>query len=337
MATLRDVARASGVSVSVVSRVLNDAADLRVRPETRARVQQALRELDYAPNHAARGLRLGQSSALGLVVPSLANSFFPELLRGVEAAADESGQAVLLARAERIGEGGDYLRRLVREGRVDGFMLQVTDEAATDHVVEDITANVPVVLINARGPQAGSVALDDAQAAVVATDHLLGLGHRRVGFIGGLPSSFTARRRERGYVQALHAVGLRRRRVWQTMCGYRAEDGRAAVHQVWSRPGAKPTGLVVANVNAALGVLAGLRDLALRVPEEVSVVAIHESGVAALMAPTLTTVQLPLYELGVQAVREVIDRLAGAPDRHVVVADPAPLLLARESTAPPRT
>lgn len=335
MATLRDVARAAGVSASVVSRVLNEAADLRVRPETRARVLQALRDLDYAPNQAARGLRLGQSSTIGLVVPSLANAYFTELLRGVETAADESGQAVLLARAERVGEGGDYLRRLVREGRVDGFILQATDAATTESVLDAMTTDLPVVLINARSRQAGSVVLDDVDAARTAADHLLSLGHRRIGYIGGLPGSFTARRREQGYADALHAAGLRRRRAWSTSLGYQPQDGRAAVHELWARPGLTPTGLVVANVNAGLGVLAGLRDLAVRVPDEVSVVAIHDSGVAALMAPALTTIQLPLYELGIQAVRELVVRMAGGSARHSVVSEPAPILRARESTAPP--
>ncbi|MBP6996737.1 MAG: LacI family DNA-binding transcriptional regulator [Phycicoccus sp.] len=335
MATLRDVAQAAGVSASVVSRVLNEAADLRVRPETRARILQALRDLDYAPNHAARGLRLGQSSTIGLVVPSLANAYFAELLRGAEVAAEESGHAVLLARAERVGEGGDYLRRLVREGRVDGFILQATDEAATESVLDRMTTNLPVVLINARSRHAGSVVLDDVAAARTATDHLLTLGHRRIGHIGGLPGSFTARRREQGYVAALHGAGLRRRRAWCTSLGYQPQDGRAAIHELWARPGPAPTGLVVANVNAGLGVLAGLRDVGVRVPQEVSVVAIHDSGVAALMAPALTTVQLPLYELGIQAVRDLVVRLSAGPARHSVVSDPAAILRLRESTAPP--
>lgn len=333
MVSLSDVAKEAGVSVSVVSRVLNDDPELRARPETRQRVRDAAERLDYVRNNAARGLRLGLTGSVGLAVPDVTNPFFSELLRGVESAVDRFGQTVLLAQTTSLTSNDDSLRRLVREGRVDGFVLQITDVGSEAELVERIGTKLPIVIINREWPSVGSVVADDAGAARMATEHLIQLGHTEIGLVGGLKQSYAAGERQRGFVETLAEHGLAKPARWISHTGFGPEEGEAGVQKIWAS-GKPPTALVVANVHGAIGVLRGLRRLGVRVPEDVSVVAVHDSWVAPLAMPALTTVELPLFEMGAAAIEQLHRRLVGGAPEHQMITDPAPILHLRESTAP---
>jgi LacI family transcriptional regulator, galactose operon repressor len=335
MATLSEIARRAGVSVSVVSRVLNGDPTVRTRLETRQRVLRVAKELNYTANYAGRALRLARSKTLALITPAVSSPLFSDLLAGATDAAEAQDYTLLIGWSDRITEGSDTLRRLVGEGRVDGFLLQRTDDLS-DQALENLVAtDARVVLITSRTPRRqGSVILDDVAGAKLATEHLIGLGHTRIGLVGGIPSSDIARRREHGYAEALHDAGLRRRENLVRRIGYSPELASVAMESLVTadRP---PTGVFVANVNGAIGALTTLRRLGLRVPDDISVVAYHDVWVAEHTWPPLTTVKLPYYEVGVQAVRSLIAQLAGSPGQDIVVRDPAPQLILRSSTAPP--
>ena len=333
--TLSDVARYVGVSVSVVSRELNGDPALRARPETRRRIHAAAKTLGYAPNHAARSLRLSRAFAIGVIVPELTNAIYDGLVRGIEDAADALGYQVLMGRTERLEPGADFLHRLVGEGRVDGFLVQRRDDTDFHDFAHLIEATAPVILINSRGSRRGSVVLDDAAGARMAADHLLELGHRDIALIGGDIHSYTGRARERGFVEAVNAAGMRRRSAWILHSGYSPEAGRLAVHQLCASGGRRPTGIVVANMNAAMGALLGAREIGLRVPEQLSVVAIHDAWIADYAWPPLTTVRMPQYQLAQEAMRLLHLRLTGERPQDVTITDPPPVLVRRESTAPP--
>jgi LacI family transcriptional regulator len=335
--TLSDVARYVGVSVSVVSRELNGDPALRARPETRRRIHAAAETLGYAPNHAARSLRLSRAFAIGVIVPELTNAIYDGLIRGIEDAADALGYQVLMGRTERIGPDTDFLHRLMGEGRVDGFLVQRKDETDYHDFAHLIEATAPVVLINSRGSRRGSVVLDDAAGARVAAEHLLELGHRDIALIGGDIHSYTGRARERGFVEAINAAGMRRRSAWILHSGYSPEAGRIGVHQLCATGGRRPTGIVVANMNAAMGALLGAREIGLRVPDQLSVVAIHDAWIADHAWPPLTTVRMPQYQLAEEAVRQLHLRLTGERPHDITITDPPPLLVRRQSTGhPPR-
>jgi LacI family transcriptional regulator, galactose operon repressor len=333
VATLEDVAREAGVSVSVVSRVLNDDPALRARGETRLRVQQAAASLDYTPNHAARSLRLSHAGMIALVVPDVTNAVFAEMLRGVEDQANSSGLQVLLGRAERLRPGSDYLRRLLGERRVDGFVVQLGDDSDVREFERSVRDQIPLVLMHSRGARRGSVLVDDAAGARIATEHLLGLGHSEIAFIGGSAGNQAARRRAQGFATAMAAAGIRRHRSWITDSGFLPDQGRAAVSQLLSAP-RKPTAVVVANVNAAFGVLLGAREHGHRVPEDLSVIAIHDTWVAGYAGPGLTTVRMPLYEMGRTGVRLLTGKMGGGRSEDVIIEDPSPELIVRASTGP---
>ncbi len=333
-ATLRDVARLAGVSISVVSRELNGDPVLRAREETRQRIQEAARVLDYTPSLAGRALRTARASAICLIVPQLATPVFEELIRGVEEASERAGLQLFIGKFERLRPGDHLLRELVGQGRVDGFLVQRSDEIDVHEFTEIMRDKVPFILVNSRGSKRGSVVLDDAAGGRLATEHLLGLGHRDIGMIGGDEHSYTGRAREQGFLQALKAAGMRRRANWVLRAGYFARPGHDAAVQLLSSP-RRPTAVVVANLVEAMGVLQAAHELGVAVPEQLSVVAIHDAWLAETTWPPLTTVRMPMRELGETAVQLLTRRLEGGSPTDVVVTEPAPDLVVRSSTAPP--
>jgi LacI family transcriptional regulator len=334
MATLVDVARRAGVSVSMASRVLNEAPETRASPETRARIQSAADALGYRANFAARALKGSRTHVIGVVLPDLANSVFTELLDAVEEEAARHGYLVLLARAETLLRDPDAIPRLVLEGRVDGVIIQ-SGEMLRPEALESLTrGSTPAVFVNSGQPAgAGSVSLDDERGGAVAAEHLLNLGHRELAFVSGMPGSSTAELREAGFRRALagHGIDLPESRV--TRLGYTTEQGIAAVGQLLAA-GRAPTAIAVANVNAGYGVLRELRRREITVPDDISVIAIHESRAAANTWPPLTTVEMPLAALGTAAVEALLERVDTGLVHHLVITDPAPRLHVRDSTGP---
>ncbi|QOR70555.1 LacI family DNA-binding transcriptional regulator [Ruania alkalisoli] len=335
MVTLRDVASHAGVSVSVVSRVLNSDPTIRIRPETRERVVESARLLRYAPNSAGRSLRRARTHLLALVVPDVTNATFTDLVNGVEARALDHSYSVLLASSPRMQPGSEGFNRLLNERLVDGVLLQKDDSAPTDLVARALTHPEHTVMINS-GPVDGvrTIGLDDVAAGALATRHLLELGHRSIGYVGGVPASDTSSRRQQGVERELGEAGLTLPREHVTTLGYTYRSARDAVRLLLGRE-PRPTALVVGNVNAGIGALTEAAQMGISVPEELSVVAIHDIWPAITCAPALTTIRLPMGALGSTAVDMLLDG-AGA-DRvdpiSRVVEDPAPELVLRASTA----
>ena len=338
MAGIRDVAALAGVSVATVSRVLTSDARFRVRAETRERVLVAARELDYVPSHAGRSLRTARSSAIAVAVPDVTSAVFAELTAGADEAATAHGLTLVLAKAEQLAAESDGVTRLWGKGRVDGIILQIPDGAPPGLVDSLAAQEIPIVLINSLsdGPL-DTIVLDDDAGISLAVEHLVSLGHRSVGFIGGLPASATGMRRRAGFIRALREHGLpvpgeSAPAGWLTDHGYGGPDGRTAAAGLLASP-SLPTAIVVANLNAALGVLAEIHRSPLRVPDDISLVALHDVWYADALWPPLTTVRMPLRELGASAVGMLLQHRRGEPVHRVV--DAPPLLVVRESTSRP--
>lgn len=334
MVKISDVAALAGVSTSAVSRVLSGDTSFRVSAEARERVLAASRELNYIPNHAARSLRTSQSRTIALVVPDVTSAVFAELASGAESEAAARGLAIVLARAERLTDGSDWMRQMVGEARIDGVILQLPDGPSAIDQASMAIGSTPMVLINSidHGP-ISTVVMDDARGIRTAVDHLRELGHSFIGFVGGHESSGTAQRREAGYRAALSDAGLPIREEWVTHFGYSGADGRAAMEAL-AAGGTLPTALVVANLNAALGVLAAIHALDLRVPSDISIVALHDVWYADATWPPITTVRMPLSQLGARAVSRLMSGDTAAT--HEVVESPHPALTVRHSTESPR-
>lgn len=333
VATLSDVAKIAGVSTSAVSRVLSNSPQVRVSEETRARILAAAAALNYHPNYAARALKFSRTQVAALIIPDLTNALFTELMLGVEDAATEKDYMILLGRSEDLRPGGTALGKLVGQGRADGVIIQPGDVVTEDELIDLVEIDIPAVVIHSRerSDAISSVILQDELAAQMATEYLLSLGHTRIALINGPVNSASAKRRLLGYRAALKKANIQVPSEYVTRFGYEAKAGREAARFLLALKD-RPTAIFVANLNAAFGVLHEIRVLGYAVPDDFSVIGLHDAWTAENTWPPLTTVKLPLYQFGRMAFEALYRRINGGAIEHHVTADPPPLLIEREST-----
>lgn len=340
VARLRDVAMLADVDPSTVSRVLRGDPTQGVRPETRDRIVEAARELRYRPHAVARSLRTRQTDTFGLLVPTLDNIGFSEVVHGIQAAAAEAGKLVMVVEVRAIDSAGEHAdldelyARLVLDGRVDGLIVGFA--TADDPLVKALAERrLPLVLVNRRSSGIhGSVVVDDRRGAVLAVEHLISLGHRKIGYVGFVPKTDTSRRRFEGFRSAMNKAGLPIDERWLASGEPTEEGGRQAVAQILSASGRQaPTGIFSSTLLGSFGILTGLLDAGRSVPESVSVVAFNDHPIAAITSPSLTTVRMPNFEMGRRAMRMLIRATEGYPVTDEMLED-APELIVRASTAP---
>lgn len=321
---LRDVAEAAGVDASVVSRVLSGDARLSIRPETRRRVLEAAAQLNYRPNTAARTLKTARTMAIGMIVPDLANQNYATIAEGAEERAATAGYTLLVA------TGSPTMRLTDLHGRIDGLLVAMATSETPR--LGDFGAGLPALLVNRR-EQCGipSITVDDEAGAALATEHLIALGHQRIAQVAGPQNADTARRRLRGYGSALKRAGIEIDPELIAEASFDEAGGHVAASRLLKLG---PTAVFVANVRAAIGVIAAARRLGLEIPSDVSIVGFHDAPFASYLDPALTTVRMPLGEMGQQAVDNLLALLAGQSVEDGTVATP-PELVVRASTAPP--
>jgi len=338
MATLKDVARLAEVDPSTVSRVLRGDPSQAVRPDTRARILAAAESLRYRPNAMARGLRTRRTDTIGLIIPTLENVGFAEVIHGIQAAAADAGRLVLVVEAEalerdgREGVGEELYSRLIRDGRVDGLIVAFATLA--DALVTQLADHeIPLVLVNRRTVGIhGSVVVDDERGSRMGVEHLLAAGHRRIGFIGLAAETDTARRREQGYRVAMRAARARVDERWVSNGQPTLAGGRRALEiLLGATDDERPTAVFVASLLEAIGVLAGVREAGLAVPGDISVIAFNDHDLAGHLDPPLTTVRMPNFKMGEEAVRLLLAAVAGEGARDVMIMD-APEIVERAST-----
>jgi LacI family transcriptional regulator len=331
--TTHDVAAKAGVSQPTVSLVLSRNARARVAPETRARVLQAAAELGYRPNVVARSLVQRRSYALGIIVPDLRNPFFADVISGAERVAVAEGYATLLCEAS-LTPAERHLETL--QGRlIDGVII---DSLGAASLPEGVLEGLNVVLIDEPSERWPGVASDALGAGRLAAEHLLALGHRRVGFVGPAVDVHGFRMRERGFVAALRAAGLAVDSAHLRRTPATVEGGRQAMRALLALPAAaRPTALFCANDLLALGALKACSAAGVRVPTELSIVGCDDIEMATLVTPELTTIAVPARELGARAARLLIRAIgADAPPPRPGRALPVKLVARGTTAAPPR-
>jgi LacI family transcriptional regulator len=324
---LRDVAAAARVDASVASRVLNGDTRLSIRPETRLRILDAAARMNYRPNRAARALKTARTTAIGMLVPDLGNPAFALIALGAERRAAVAGHTLFVAR----GSFPDSLFQL--QGRVDGVLVAAaTSDAAYRR---NLLGGLPAVLVNRKEPgDLASVVVDDEAGAALAVRYLTELGHRRIAHVAGPQNADTARRRLRGYQSALKGAGLELRREWIGEAAFDEAAGHlAATRLLRVRP--RPTALFAANLRIAIGTLSAVHRAGLRIPDDVSVVGFDETPLAAYLDPPLTTVRMPLEELGSIAVETLFEEIAGRGPESLVVSIPPELVVRASAGRPP--
>lgn len=333
--TIADVARRARVSTATVSRVLSGVG--RARPETRDRVFRAARELDYRPSGIARSLKLRATRTLGLIVTDIENPFFPELVRGVEDAARAAGYAVLLCNAaDDPDREAAYLNLLV-ERRVDGVVIAASS-LGSRHRDWLARPPLPVVLVNSVPPgvELPSIASDSRLGGRLAIEHLLGLGHRRIGHLMASERNSDAPDRLIGARDAIAAAGLPGDSLVVAVADARVAGGEQAMREVLRRA-PEVTAAFAYNDLMAIGAMRAVRALGRRVPADVSVVGFDDIDLAAYVDPPLTTLSQATAEMGRWAFEQLARRLATADEPWTGSPVQLPVFLrVRESTGPVR-
>lgn len=344
--TLKDVARLASVDPSTASRVLRSDPNQGVRVETRGRILDAARVLNYRPNAVAQSLRTRRTDTFAIIVPTLDNPALIDVIRGIQTEAAATGKLVLLVEADAIGGSGQKLAqreelfaRLVLDGRVDGLIVAFA--TLQDRLVARLAERgLPLVLVNRRqGTMHGWVAVDDERGARMAVEHLQSLGHERIGFVGFGQLADTARRREQGYRDAMAAAGLKIDPRWVAPDASSRAGGRTAMEAILSASagGEHPTAVFCSTLLGAFGALAALREHRIAVPEQMSVVAFGDHESASDTWPPLTTVRLPNLQMGREALRMAIRAADGLSVSDAMIEDPVELIERESTSSPPRT
>ncbi|GLY94183.1 LacI family DNA-binding transcriptional regulator [Actinoplanes sp. NBRC 103695] len=321
-ATIRDVAQASGVHISTVSRTFS--APHLVNAETRSRVQACAEQLGYRPNRAARALITGRTYNIGLIVADIANPFFPPLIKAAESQARRHDHHIFVADTnEDALVEEDLVRAMAKQ--VDGVLL--CSPRMSNSLIEQLSREVPLVVVNRRIVGLPAVVMDVAHGAQVALGHLAGLGHRRIALVTGPRGSWTSREIRRA---AQHSE--RSGRFELTVLGPNPPtvEGGQAVAELVQRAGV--TAVLAYNDLMAIGLMEGLNALGLRVPEDVSVAGIDDIALSRLTRPKLTTVANPTAAAG----RAAVDMLLAHGDDRRTTAQVSlhTELIIRDSTGP---
>jgi DNA-binding LacI/PurR family transcriptional regulator len=333
--TINDVAALSGVSKATVSNVIRGTGSVSER--TRERVQQAIATLGYRPNAAARTLVRRRTNVIGLIVGDFANAFNAELVERVEQEASSREYTTLVCTTGKHPEFEAARLETLLEQRVDGIaLLQFSGDRTL--MSKLLTERVPVVGVSCWDDYIDCVAVDDYAGIALAVDHLVALGHRRIGYLTDeLIESTTRLVRldacER--VLGMHGLELPRELVLGGDDPTRPGPGRSPVEGLFSRADA-PTAIVATNDNVAIALIDELESLGLSVPDDVSVVGFDGSAVAGLARVGLTTVAQPAQELASDGLDLLLQRIDGGPDEAIRQRRLEPALIERRSTAPPK-
>jgi DNA-binding LacI/PurR family transcriptional regulator len=333
--TIKKVAERAGVSVGTVSHVIN--ASVPVSEPLRLKVQAAIRELNYHPNHVARSLKTRKTRTLGIIVPDLTISFFPQVIRGAETKARACGYSLIAVNSTDDCERQKELLSLLHSQRVEGILLVVASGPSPITQMSRIReAGIPVVCLD-RVPDrvaVDSVAVEDETAAEMGVEHLLAMGHRRIAIVTGPMALKNERRRLMGYRQSLRRAGVevRDELVWNG--NLRSEDVAVMCADQLRSLVQRPDAIFSTNGPTALGVLRALRECRLRTPEDIAFVTFDELTVDDVFAPAVTTVVQPAREIGYRAAEILLRRLDGdsEPD-PITVRLPATLKVRETSRA----
>lgn len=305
--TIRDMSAALGLSVATISRVL--ARPEMVRPDTRERVLKAVKAMGYRPNALAQALARNETKLVFFVVPML-SPFFWDIMDGVEMAAQEDGYSVVLANARRDPQRTKLFYDQVVAQRADGILLttgQIPDSLALP------SANWPPTVVVAEpltDPRAIVVSVDHAEAAEIAVAHLLKLGHKRIAHITGPSRALSVRERRRGFDRAMKKAGLSVPPEWVVEGLFDAASGEAAITQLFESK-AKPTAVFTDNDELAFGAIRGAHRQGLKVPDDLSVVGFDNQRFLEVFEPGLTTMNIPRFEMGYQAMKRLVRCMAG--------------------------
>lgn len=335
-ATIKDVARQAGVSITTVSNVLNERTDS-MSEQTLERVQHVMQELNYRPNALARGLVTQQTATIGVVINEIETPLFLHALNTIEPIARSAGYNVLMSNARDPAEEPEVVQVLL-EKRVDGFIFLCVSEITDDDDIPELQRlGRPAVLVNrARHYRTlDQIDWDDAGGVIQAVDYLFDLGHRQIAHLSGPPQRRSGAQRLAGYRTALQRHGLPYCEDYVRPGDYTG-DPDSWRRSTWAllQLDRRPTAIVASDDIVAAVAIKTIQQAGLRVPEDVSVIGIDDQHFCTYLNPPLTTIRLPVLEAGRQAVQVVLDHIAGERSEPEHVLLPCSLVIRDSCTVP---
>jgi LacI family transcriptional regulator len=333
--TIRDVARLAEVHPGTVSRALNEQTRALVNEETAARVLRAADQLGYRPNPIARGLKTNRSYTIGVMIPDLTNPLFPPIVRGIEDQLGDAGYTLLIVNTDNDPERERSHIDAMRARQVDGF-IAATARLDVELLHEAAAGGTPLVLVN-RSLEDGSlpaVTVDDRRGIALAVDHVVKLGHRRIGHVAGPQNVSTGHRRYLGFLEAMAAAGLEVSPDQVSFAdAFTESEGVRACREVLSHE-PRLTAIVAANDRLAIGCYDALDAHGLSCPDDVSIVGFNDMPFIDRLRPPLTSVRIPQREIGSVAADLLLEQLSdGAVPAREILLEPS--LIVRASTAAP--
>ena len=328
MPTIKQVADLAGVSVGTVSHVITGS--VKVSEPLRIKVDEAIRQLDYHPNHVARSLKTSRTHTLGIIVPDMTISFFPQVIRGAETAAREKGYSLIAVNSGDSAERQSDLLSLLRSQQVEGILLVLAAaaEPPAHQIARMISAGIRVICLDRVADKlpVDSVCVDDLAAAEMGVSHLIDAGYRRIAIVTGPSLLKNEQLRLRGYEKCLKHAGIASDPdlVWR---GNLQIDDVASLCVEKLRTQPKPDAIFATNGQTALGALRALRDCGLKTPGDVGFAAFDELTVDDLFQPRITTIVQPSYDIGFHAAAVLLRRISDPTMSADPVAERLPAVL----------
>ena len=328
MSTIQDVALRAKISITTVSRVINNSPH-RVNRVTRERVLKTIKEMDFRPNALAQGLITKRTMTVGVIIPDISNPYYAEIVRGIQDRADDEGYAVILQNTDRKLERIIQHIHLFREKRADGIIFS----GGIIHGYEPLSAlrelSQRIVVIGRHEVDFPAVRVDNIGGATLAIQHLVDLGHQRICFINGPEMSTSSIDRLQGFKNALAQNGIPFEYRMVKRGNLTPESGYQAGRELLEMPD-RPTAVFASNDLMAFGAIHAARDLGLSVPGDLAMVGFDNIQLSSYFNPTLTTVEIPMYNLGTAAMKMIVNMASdNSFDRYQWFK---PRLLIRHST-----
>lgn len=319
MVTIKDVARKAEVSVATVSRVFSGANV--VREETSRRIRDIAAQLRYTPHVGARSLTTSKTHTLGVLLPDLYGEFFSEIIRGIDAATRRSGYHILVSSSHSDAREVELAIRSMR-GRVDGLILMSPDLDAKP-LVDSLPEGQPIVLLNSsiRQPGVASVRIANKRGAKEMVRHLISHGFKRIAMITGAVQNVDGDQRRSGYRAALKEAGIALNPCLEVQGDFTEDSGYEAARKLLENRSYRPRAIFAANDAMAFGALSALREAGVGVPDEIAVAGFDDIPIARHMSPPLSSVHVPIAELGERATEILIAGLTNRryPARHETI------------------
>lgn len=336
--SIKTVADRAGVSIATVSRCINEPD--RVLESTRARVDAAIAETGYAPNTVAQSFRRGHTNIIMVVIPSIGDPFFTEVMEGIRSVVDARGYSVVITETQFNKLSAHEIGKILVSRQADGIILLASVFPFGSEVLSTARQRAqPIVIgcevISSELEEFPSVHIDDVAAGKEATEFLIAEGHTRVAFITGQASSLLTKDRERGYELAMHSAGLRIEPGW-IVEGEMTLEGAAAATRSLLEHALRPTAIFCANDEMAMGCMREIQRRGMSVPDDVSVMGFDDIRYAAVVNPPLTTIAQPALEIGKRTAKKILDAIESEGEESVETEIVRHALIVRESVAKPR-